>query len=300
MATVTKLDSVIQYNQLRGVKTLHPLISLVDLSTAKPMPATTFHFGVYAIYLKELKCGELKYGRGKYDYQEGTLVFVAPGQILGVQPGVKTYEPKGWALLFDPEFIRSTALGKAINKYSFFSYDVNEALHISDNERKVVMECFLKIQSELNAGIDKHTKTLICTNITLLLDYCTRFYDRQFITRDHINRGLLEQFENLLNKYLSTDQPQHEGLPSVAYFAKQLHLSPNYFGDMIRKEAGVSALEYIQTKVIAIAKQKLVSENKSISEVAFELGFKYPQHFTRLFKQKVGITPNLYKVSDFN
>ncbi|GAB2817357.1 helix-turn-helix domain-containing protein [Ferruginibacter profundus] len=295
MEEIVKLDTIAAYNQMRGVKTLHPLITVIDLSKAEPMPAKTFNFGLYAVYLKEFKCGELKYGRNHYDYQEGTLVFIAPGQVVGVQPKVKTFEPGGWALLFHPELIKGTALGKHIQEYSFFSYAVNEALHLSEKERQLVLDCFGKIQYELEQSIDKHSKTLIASNIELFLNYCIRFYDRQFITRDNTHKGILEKFEELLNGYYASDQPQHAGLPSVAYCADALHLSPNYFGDLVKKETGKSAQEYIQNKVMAIAKERIFDTHKSISEVAYGLGFKYPQHFTRLFKQKVGMSPNEYR-----
>jgi AraC family transcriptional regulator, transcriptional activator of pobA len=295
MEEIIKIENVSQYNTMRGVSTLHPLITVLDLSKAKPMPANTFNFGIYAIYLKELNCGELKYGRNHYDYQEGTLVFVAPGQVLGVQPGVKTFDPKGWALLFHPDLIKGTSLGKHIQDYSFFSYDVNEALHLSQKERQLVLDCFSKIQYELEQSIDKHSKKLIASNIELFLNYCTRFYDRQFITRDNAHKGIVEKMEALLNNYFLSDKPQNIGLPSVAYCADELHLSPNYFGDLIKKETGKTAQEYIQTKVIDVAKERIFDIDKSISEVAYELGFKYPQHFTRLFKQKVGMSPNEYR-----
>lgn len=295
MEEIVKLDTVDAYNKLRGVETLHPLITVLDLSKTKPMPAMTFNFGLYAIYLKDLNCGELRYGRSHYDYQEGTLVFVAPGQILGLQPKVKTFEPKGWALLFHPELIKGTRLGKHIQEYSFFSYDSNEALHLSEKERQIVLDCLGKIQYELEQSIDKHSKTLIASNIELFLNYCTRFYDRQFITRDNAHKGILERFEELLNGYFLSGKPQSTGLPSVGWCADELHLSANYFGDLIKKETGKSAQEYIQSKVIDVAKEKIFDIDKSISEVAFELGFKYPQHFTRLFKQKVGVSPNDYR-----
>lgn len=295
MPKITKLDSVTKYNHLRGFKTLHPLVTMLDLSKAVPMPAQTFHFGLYAIYLKELECGELSYGRGKYDYQEGTLVFIAPGQVLGIQPKVKTFEPKGWALLFDPEFIRGTSLGRIIKDYSFFSYDVNEALHISDNERSIIVDCFKKIQFELESEIDKHSKRLISSNIELLLNYCQRFYYRQFITRENTHKGLLEKFENLLLAYFNSDLLLKNGIPTVSYCAKELNLSPNYFGDLVKKESGVSALDYIRTAVIDRAKDKILESNKSVSDVAYELGFRYPQHFSRLFKLKVGVPPTHYK-----
>jgi len=300
MYNITKLDSVTQYNQLRGVKTLHPLITMLDLSKSSPMPAQTFHFGLYAIYLKELDCGDLSYGRSKYDYQEGTLVFIAPGQVLGIQPKVKTFQPKGWALLFDPELVKGTSLGRKIKDYTFFSYDVNEALHLSDNERKIVIDCFSKIHMELESGIDKHSRTLIASNIELFLNYCQRFYDRQFITRENANKGILERFESLLVNYLKSDLPLEIGVPTVGYCAKALHLSTNYFGDVIKKEAGVSAHDYIKSIVIERAKVSILEPEKSISDVAYELGFKYPQHFTRLFKQKVGLSPYEYKNSKNN
>jgi AraC family transcriptional activator of pobA len=295
MEEIIKLDNIAKYNTMRGVETLHPLVTVIDLSKAKPMAAKTFNFGMYAVFLKELNCGELKYGRNHYDYQEGTLVFIAPGQVMGIQPNVKTFEPKGWALLFHPQLIEGTPLGKHIQDYSFFSYDVNEALHLSEKERQIVLDCFGKIQYELEQSIDKHSKKLIASNIELFLNYCTRFYDRQFITRDNAHAGILERFENLLNNYFSSENPANIGLPSVAYYADELNLSSNYFGDLIKKETGKSAQEYIQSKIIDVAKERIFDHNKSVSEIAYDLGFKYPQHFTRLFKQKVGVTPNEYR-----
>lgn len=280
---------------MHSVETLHPLITIVDLAKTKVIPAQAFNFGLYAIYLKEINCGELRYGRNLYDYQEGTLVFTAPGQVISVQTNVKTFEPKGWGLLFHPELIHGTPLGKHIQDYSFFSYDSNEALHLSEKERQIVLDCFSKIEYELQQSIDKHSKILIASNIELFLNYCTRFYDRQFITRDNAHKGIVERFETLMNSYFSSEKPATIGLPSVAYCAEELNLSPNYFGDLIKKETGVSAQEYIQTKVIDIAKERIFDINKSIGEVSYDLGFKYPQHFTRLFKQKVGVSPNEYR-----
>lgn len=295
MLDIVHLDNVSTYNHMRGVETLHPLVSVIDLSKAKPMPAQTFNFGMYAVFLKEIHCGELKYGRYHYDYQEGTLVFIAPGQILGVQPGVTSFAPKGWALLFHPELIKGTSLGKHIQEYHFFSYDINEALHLSEKEKQIVLDCFVKIQYELDRPIDNHSKKLIAANIELFLNYCTRFYDRQFITRSYSHTGILEKFETLLNEYYSTNQPQSHGLPSVSYCASALNLSANYFGDLIKKETGKKAQEYIQEKVIDLAKERIFDLDKSIAEVAYQLGFKYPQHFTRLFKQKTGISPTTYR-----
>jgi AraC-like DNA-binding protein len=231
-----------------------------------------------------------------YDYQEGTLVFFAAGQVAGMNSNGETYQPKGYALIFHPDLIHGTSLGKHIQDYNFFSYQSNEALHLSERERKIVLDCFSKIEYELEHAIDKHSKQLIVANIELFLKYCVRFYDRQFITRDKVHKGILERFENLLNEYFETDKPQTTGLPSVAYCAGELNLSASYFGDLIKKETGKSAQEYIQSKLIDVAKEKIFNINKSVSEVAYELGFKYPQHFTRLFKQKVGYTPNEYRM----
>lgn len=296
MEEIVILETVAAYNTMRGVETLHPLVTVLDLAKAKPMPAKTFNFGLYAVYLKELNCGELKYGRGHYDYEDGTLVFIAPGQVLGVQKRVKTFEPRGRALLFHPDLLKGTPLGKHIHDYSFFSYDVNEALHLSDKERQMVLDSFSKIEYELQHAIDKHSKTLIASNIELFLNYCTRFYDRQFITRDNANKGILERFEELLNDYFSSDKSSSLGLPSVAWCANAMNLSSNYFGDLIKKETGKSAQEYVQSKIIDVAKERIFDFNKSVSQIAGELGFKYPQHFTRLFKQKTGVSPNEYRM----
>ena len=179
--------------------------------------------------------------------------------------------------------------------FNFFGYQSNEALHLSERERNIVLDCFSKIEYELEHAIDKHSKKLIVANIELFLDYCERFYDRQFITRDKVHQGILEKFEILLNNYFQTDKPQTVGLPSVGDCAKELNLSAGYFGDLIKKETGQSAQEYIQAKVIHVAKERIFNVDKSISEVAYDLGFKYPQHFTRLFKQKTGVTPNEYR-----
>lgn len=295
MEDIIKIETVDQYNHIRGVQTLHPLVSVIDLSKAQAMPAQTFYFGLYAVYLKQIKCGELRYGRNYYDYQEGTLVFVAPGQIVGKQPNVEKLEPKGWALLFHPDLIKGTSLGKHIHDYSFFSYDVNEALHLSEKEQQIVLDLFAKIQYEVEQPVDKHSRRLIANTIELFLNYSVRFYDRQFITRDLAHKDVIAHFETLLNDYFHAGLAFDLGLPTVAYFAEKLNLSPNYFGDLIKKETGQSAHDQIQLKLIDVAKEKIFDTAKSVSEVAYELGFKYPQHFTRLFKQRVGQTPQEYR-----
>jgi AraC family transcriptional regulator, transcriptional activator of pobA len=294
MENILLIDTVGQFNALNNHETLHPLVSVVDLSKADKRTHQRTNYGFYAVYLKEIKCGDLKYGCNYYDYEEGTLVFVGPGQVIGVENN-EYFQPRGLALVFHPDLLRGTSLGKHIGEYTFFSYDVHEALHLSEAERKIITDCFAKIQFELEHAIDKHSKTLIVSNIELFLNYCVRFYDRQFITRDHAHKGILQRFESLLNDFFISDKPQTIGLPSVGYCADQLNLSANYFGDLIKKETGKSAQEYIQLKLMDIAKEKIFDTSKSVSEIAYELGFKYPQHFTRLFKQRVGHSPNEYR-----
>lgn len=297
MDTMRRFETISEYNAFNNNETLHPLVSVVDLSKANLRTGSRMYFGFYTIFLKDVKCGDLVYGRHTYDYQEGTLVFLAPGQVAGVKGNGEVYQPKGYALVFHPDLLLGTPLGKHMQDYTFFGYQSNEALHLSERERKIVLDCFSKIEYELEHAIDKHSKKLIVDNIELFLNYCSRFYDRQFITRDNVHQGILEKFENLLNEYFQSDRPHTIGLPSVAYCASELYLSASYFGDLIKKEAGKTAQEYIQAKVIDVAKEKIFDLNKSVSEIAFELGFKYPQHFTRLFKQKVGQSPNEYRSS---
>ena len=296
MDSMRRFETISEYNAFNNNETLHPLVSVVDLSKASPRQGSRMYFGLYTIFLKDVKCGDLMYGRHVYDYQEGTLVFLAPGQVAGVNSNGETYQPKGYALVFHPDLILGTSVSRHIQDYTFFGYQSNEALHLSERERKIVMDCFSKIQYELEQTMDKHSKRLIVSNIEMFLNYCVRFYDRQFITRDTVHAGILEKFENLLNGYFQTDKPLVSGLPSVASCASELNLSPNYFGDLIKKETGKTAQEYIQSKIIDIAKEKIFDGSKSVNEVAYELGFKYPQHFSRLFKQRVGLTPSEYRI----
>jgi AraC family transcriptional activator of pobA len=294
---IRRFETINDYNVFNNNPTLHPLVSIVDLSKAAPRQGCRMYFGFYTIFLKDVKCGDLMYGKETYDYQEGTLVFLAPGQVAGMNSNGETYQPKGYALIFHPDLVHGTALGKHIQDYTFFSYQSKEALHVSERERQMVMDCFSKIKYELERAIDKHSKKLIVSNIELFLDYCVRFYDRQFITREKVHNGILERFETFLNDYYNSEQPQTIGLPSVAYCADKLHLSPGYFGDLIKKETGKTAQEYIQSKVIEVAKEKIFDRSKSVNQISYELGFKYPQHFTRLFKHRVGHTPNEYRSS---
>jgi AraC-like DNA-binding protein len=297
MEEIRRFDTISQYNAFNNHETLHPLVTVIDFSKAAPRKLTRMYFGFYLVLLKDVVCGDLRYGKNTYDYQEGTLVFIGPGQIIDAVNKNEMYQPKGYGVVFHPDLIHGTSLGKHIDDYSFFSYQSNEALHVSERERQLVLDCFSKIKYELEHAVDKHSKKLIASNIELLLNYCVRFYDRQFITRENVNKGILGRFETLLKEFFASDKPQTVGLPTVAWCASELSLSANYFGDLIKKETGKSPHEYIQLKLIDVAKERMFDTNKSVSEVAYGLGFKYPQHFSRVFKQHVGVSPLEYRSS---
>lgn len=300
MEKVLDINSVADYFKWRDSELLHPLVSILDYSKLNRAQYSykgynAIRWGCYGIFLKDSKHCKIKYGGKDYDYDEGTLVFVGPNQTVGLTQD-ENYVPKGYALLFHPDLLIGTGLTNKMSGYTYFSYSVNEALHLSTKERKIILSLLDKIQFELEQNMDRHSKKLIVANIELLLDYCLRFYDRQFFTREVTHQSSMNKFENLLGDYFSSDKPQKYGLPSVGYFADKLHLSSNYFGDLVKKETGKSAQEYIQAKLIDVAKAKVFDPNKSVSEIAYELGFRYPQHFSRLFKQQVGHSPNEFRM----
>ena len=296
MYKILNLDSVDLYNKLYGLETLNPLVSVIDLNKAtSSVDLIRFNYGIYALYLKLEKACDIKYGRQTYDYQEGTIVCFAPGQTAETNPTTDKVQVNAHGILFHPDLLRGTSLGKNIKKYTFFSYEVNEALHLSEEERSIVMDCLKIIRMELEHGVDKHSKTLLVNHIELLLNYCMRFYERQFITRGKTNRDVLTRFENLLDEYFESTLAEQDGLPTVKYFADKLCLSSNYFGDMFKKETGKSPQEYIQEKVIELAKERISGTADTVSQIAYSLGFQYPQHFCRLFKKRVGYTPSEYR-----
>lgn len=293
--TLLNIETVTEYDDMLGVETLHPQVSVINLSKARPMHHMRHTFSFYVVFLKDEKNCELIYGRQRYDYQKGSVVCLAPGQVIGIDDTGEEFQPQGYALCFHPDLIRGTNLGRNIKEYTFFSYEVNEALHLSERERATFIDCLQKIQEELLHPIDRLSRRLIANNIELLLNYCLRFYERQFITRQDTNRDILTRFEALLDNYFSNDNTRQKGLPTVKYCAGELCLSPNYFGDLIKKETGKTALECIQDKIISIAKEQLLIPSHSISQIAYGLGFQYPQHFTRVFKKSTGMTPNEYR-----
>lgn len=289
------IETVTEYNDMLGVETLHPQVSVINLSEAKPMRHLRHTFSFYVVFLKDEKNCDLTYGRQRYDYQKGSVICLAPGQVIGIDDTGEDFQPQGYALCFHPDAIRGTSLGRGIREYSFFSYEVNEALHLSENERRTFIDCLMKIQEELTHPTDRISRRLIATGIELLLNYCLRFYERQFITRHESNRDILARFEALLDDYFTGDNAMVKGLPTVKGCASQLCLSSNYFGDLVKKETGKTALDYIHGKIIDIAKEQLLATCNTVSQVAYGLGFQYPQHFTRVFKKATGMTPAEYR-----
>ena len=292
---IIKLDTIEKYNRILGIKTLHPLVSVTDMSTLKDIKHCCKEFGFYCIYYKNLECGTIQYGRSKYDYQEGTMLFIAPGQIAGINDGGATPSPRGYVLMFHPDLLYGTPLARRMKDYNFFSYDSNEALHMSEREKQIILNCFHEISAELEHAIDKHTKQIIASTIETMLSYCTRFYDRQFITREIPNRGILSRFEKTVHQWFESGKAREFGLPTVQMCASEACLSPNYFGDLIKKELGKTAQEYIRLYVIDRAKELIAENELNVSEIAYELGFKYPHHLTRVFKKVTGMTPNEYR-----
>lgn len=295
MGDITRIDTVQQYCDLFEVEALHPLVSVVNCYEVQPIRHSKKLYNIYAVLLKDTDCGTMNYGRSLYDYEKGSMLFIAPGQVMGSDDDGSLHQPAGWALMFHPELLRGTSLAHIIKEYSYFSYNANEALHLSEQERKVVIECINNVAEELRHPIDKHSRSLIIDTMKLLFDRCIRFYDRQFITRENANNDLLARFELLLNNYYHSALPTSKGISTVQYCADQLCLSTNYFSDLVKKETGMSAIKHIQQKIMDIAKERIMNTQKSISQISDEMGFQYPQHFTRWFKKMEGCTPNEYR-----
>lgn len=295
MDEIIKINTISQYNDTFGFETLHPLVNIVQFDGNTNMPKHfIINYGFYAIFLKDTKGCSITYGRQKYDYEEGTITSFAPGQV--VETSISDHVmPKATGLVFHPDLIKGTPLGREIRNYSFFSYSSNEALHLSEEERGIFADCLNKIKQELCQPIDQFSRKLISKNIELLLDYCMRFYSRQFYTRKVSNHTVTVKFEQLLDNYFYEGLSKTEGLPSVKYFADKVCLSPNYFGDLIKKETGKTAIDYIHAKIIDLAKEMLLGTEDTINQISYELGFQYSQHFNRFFKKVMGVTPSTYR-----
>ncbi|MAX71179.1 MAG: AraC family transcriptional regulator [Flavobacteriaceae bacterium] len=295
---IQHIKSISQLHEMQGFSNpTHPLISIVDVSQWE-IPEEWIGFksttDLYSIALKDKSCG-MQYGRNSYDFDEGVLIFTAPNQVQSITKAQKLNEINGWMLFFHPDLIRNTPLGKTIDQYQFFSYDVHEALHLSDTEQKTITDCVNMIKSEISERIDNHSQTVISSSLELLLKLSNRYYERQFNTRSAQNSDVVSQFQNLLKSYYSEGNFVTIGIPSIDYFADKIHLSPNYLSDLLKKETGYSTKDQINNFIIEKAKNLLLGETESVSEIAYSLGFNYPHYFSRLFKSKTGKTPQEYR-----
>ena len=288
------INTIQDFNDYQGVETLHPLVSVVHVENTEHIKECVMHYGLYAIYLKENKGCKLSYGRTPYDFDEMTVTSFAPGQVVKVEPNPDVPFAKFTALVFHPDILNRTALGRQISRYEFFGYASTEALHLSAQEVEVFRGVLTMIEQELHRAIDKHTRELIVSNIELLLNYCLRFYDRQFITREEINHSVVKKFIELLDDYIAT-KALRDGLPTVAYFADKCCLSSGYFGNLVRVETGRTAKDIIADHVLVYAKQLLNDEALTITMISNRLGFEYPQHFVRFFKSHTGKTPSAFR-----
>lgn len=289
-----KLDSIDAYNRLFGLTTYHPLVTVIDLKKAtKRFDRLRMDYGVYALYLKNGVNCTLKYGREYYDYQEGTVVCFSPGQVIDVDITGEPVAPDVVGLMFHPDLICGTPLAEKIGKFSYFRYSQKEALHLSEKERAIFMDCLDKIREETEHPVDIHSADLISANIQVLLEYLSRFYDRQFITRHCVNSSVVANFEKELTEIYSGGVLTE--IPKVSYFAAKANLTPGYFGDLIKRATGSTPQEIISLHLVAEAKRRLASTDSDISVIAYDLGFQYPQHFTRLFKRVTGKSPSIFR-----
>lgn len=293
---IYQADTIDKYNRYFGFETRHPLVAIVKFDGDTGRANHCMHFGFYALFLKKTTGCKINYGKTTYDFDDETVVSFAPGQTVGIYSVDDGPAPAAIGLLFHPDFLHRTPLAQKINQYSFFSYASNEALHLSADEREIVQDYMAKIARELQHPIDRFSKSLIISNIEVLLNYCMRFYERQFITREEINNSTMSRFETLLDEYLDSGKAATEGIPTVKYFADKVCLSPNYFGDLVKAETGKSAKEYIHLKMLNFAKSALHDPQLSTKQIAEIIGFRYPQHFIRFFKKQTGVTPKEYRL----
>lgn len=298
---VIHIKIISELHHLFGLsKPKHPLVSVIrhaDLVIDNTFVDQRFSLDMYMISLKGSQQAVLKYGRNKYDFQEGSLVFMAPNQVLSSNTADFAHSAEEWIILVHMDFVHNLGLYQTIQHYPFFNYEETEALHVSDIEKKALTDSVRKIEVEYNQHIDQHTNEIIAINIASLLKYCQRYYHRQFITRKSINKGVLVQFENYLNGYF-TQQLSEKGIPTVTQCGEALHLPPYYLSDLLKAETGKGAKEHIDLYLINKAKNLLLHSKSSISEIGYALGFEYPTHFSKLFKSKTGLSPSDFRVSN--
>jgi len=295
---IKNIKSISQLHEIFGFgKPTHPLITIIDVSKweiPEQFIGVKYTADLYCMGLKDKSCG-LQYGRNTYDFNEGVLIFTAPGQVQSVSKAQALNEIQGWMLFFHPDLIRNSPLGKHIDDYSFFSYDVHEALHLSDAEQKTITDGKNMLQNEILERIDNHSQTVISSTLELLLNLSRRYYERQFNTRSAQNTDVVSQFHSLLQDYYKSGKFVEKGVPSIEYFSDKIHLSGNYLSDLLKKETGYSITEQVNNFIIEKAKTLLLSEPTSVTSIAYQLGFNYPHYFSRLFKNKTGVTPQEYR-----
>lgn len=299
MKEIIKIKTISEVHRIFGLaKPKHTLVSVIKIDdniTNFDYGDSKYTFDFYQVNLKEGFSGSLNYGRNAYDFEEGSLTFIKPQQTIQVESQEEIKGSSGWTLLFHPDLIRKSDLAKTLDSYSFFDYKLNEALHLSEDEKDALTALISKIEQEYNQNIDKHSQELIIANIEMILKYSKRFYDRQFFTRTNLNKDVIDDFNRVIATYYKSGEACSKGVLTVKECAKTLNLSNNYFSDLIKSEMGMSAKNYIQEYVIDLAKTKLLSTNESVSEIAYSLGFEYPQGFNKLFKSRVGISPSNYR-----
>ena len=293
MSKIMKIKNVSDYSRYLGHTDRHPLVSVINYAEVSPIRHSLNSYSVYGIFFHDQQDIDLTYGCGKYDYKSGTVICVAPGQIGGKEDNGERVMLTGWALLFHPDLLRGTPISKNIKQYTFFDYRVHEALHMTDEEHDIFVSLMQQIRNELQKPHDELQNAILIAYIELVLNFCQRFYNRQFTTRKLENSDILMKFNNLLNDYYEKNTQLTLGLPTVQYCADKLCMSSNYFGDVIKKTTGDTASNYIRQHVIQRVKNELTT-GASIVQVADDLGFKYPQHLSRMFKQQTGITPSEY------
>lgn len=294
MSKILRVDRPSDYSAWVGQTDPHELVSVIDYTAVSPVRYSLNNYGVYGLFLQGKEEGlDLVYGSGKYDYSEGTLICVAPGQLGGKEDNGEFVNLTGWAVLFHPDILQGTGLEKDIHDFSYFDYRINEALHMTAEERDVMVAIIRQLETELKFPVDAMQNRIIVGFINLLLRYAQRFYNRQFVTRTIVNNDILTRFENTLKEYFGNEKQIDHGLPSVQQCADRLGMSPNYLSDVVKRTTGETAGRYIKRFVIQLAKNRLVS-GMNCSEVAYSLGFDYPQHFARTFKKMTGETPTAY------